>query len=283
MEMAWLMENRNRWKTSAGPFKKTLTFDVTKMVNGFKVPLKISSGVSEPRSAVLQPRRLQQRHLCPLHLLMWMSGNKHLMWTWYAVFATNVNPRLYLRFAANVNCWHHILATGLNIQTLLLESGKNMKASWRDKTWNKSTVPKPINKMWEKQNKIYNEKDRMKKKTLQVILASCWLRCWWQSDVNKHTTGNMEVGKNDRGCAHRSTFPMEVKDKEEWCEWWPDYDIDLARNNPRCVCVCSAWAHSSTKAAWTLWSLHIPAHRDLTKISDASSMNEASYFEFHEH
>lgn len=158
-----------------------------------------------------------------------------------------------------------------------------MKASWRDKTWNKSTVPKPINKMWEKQNKIYNEKDRMKKKTLRVILASCWLRCWWQSDVNKHTTGNMEVGKNDRGCAHRSTFPMEVKDKEEWCEWWPDYDIDLARNNPRCVCVCSAWAHSSTKAAWTLWSLHIPAHRDLTKISDASSMNEASYFEFYEH
>lgn len=96
--------------------------------------------------------------------------------------------------------------------------------------------------MWEKKPKCSTKKIQWKRKqsvmleeTLRVILASRWLRCWWQSDVNKHTTGNMEVCKNDRGCAHRSAFPMDVKDKEEWCEWWPDYDIDLARNNPRCV------------------------------------------------
>ena len=73
----------------------------------------------------------------------------------------------------------------------------------------------PQNIQWKRKQSILLEE------TLLVFLATCWLRCWWQSDVNKHTTGNMEVCKNDRGRAQWLMLPMEVKDKEVmWMMTW---------------------------------------------------------------
>lgn len=58
---------------------------------------------------VWQPCSVQWRHLLPLHLIMWKSFDKHIMWVWYSVCWNKCQPQMYLCFAEtltlNIMSW----------------------------------------------------------------------------------------------------------------------------------------------------------------------------------
>lgn len=71
-----------------------------------RVSLKISSVLTWVLVVIFQP--------VPFHLLMWKSAKKHLIWTWFATFGTNVN----FGRICGLNCCHYILPTDEDVGEL---------------------------------------------------------------------------------------------------------------------------------------------------------------------
>ena len=75
MEMIWsAMKNWQLWSAA-------------KLLEIFEVSLKKQLLLAQQKLMEIWPWWLSERHLCPRHLLMWKSGNNHLMGTWHVMFA----------------------------------------------------------------------------------------------------------------------------------------------------------------------------------------------------